>query len=68
MMLEHLGEIEAGKAIVSAIERVMERGDASVITPDLKGRGTTETLGQAIAEALAAGDAQTQPAIEEEQA
>ncbi|GAA5175399.1 tartrate dehydrogenase [Modicisalibacter zincidurans] len=68
MMLEHLGEIEAGKAIVGAIEAVMQRSDPSVITPDLKGNGTTETLGRAIAEALAAGGAQPQPAIEEQRA
>ncbi|GAB2802278.1 tartrate dehydrogenase [Halomonas shantousis] len=53
MMLEHLGYQEAGQAIVTAIESVLARGpEAAPLTPDLKGKGTTRTLGQAIAEAL----------------
>ncbi|WP_163578125.1 tartrate dehydrogenase [Halomonas faecis] len=52
MMLEHLGEAEAGAAIVGAIEAVLAVSDPAVLTPDLKGNGTTETLGRAIAEAL----------------
>jgi tartrate dehydrogenase/decarboxylase / D-malate dehydrogenase len=52
MMLEHLGYTEAGRAIVDAIEAVLARADAAVITPDLNGRGNTATLGNAIAEAL----------------
>lgn len=54
MMLEHLGHPEAGQAIVDAIELVLAGADAAVITPDLKGRGNTTTLGSAIAAALAA--------------
>lgn len=55
MMLEHLGYKEAADAIVAAFEAVLAEGDASVLTPDLKGTGSTQTLGQAIAERIAAG-------------
>ncbi|WP_016855792.1 tartrate dehydrogenase [Halomonas smyrnensis] len=54
MMLEHLGHPEAGAAILAAIEAVLAEGDAATLTPDLKGRGTTEGLGRAIAERIAA--------------
>ncbi|MFG6138128.1 tartrate dehydrogenase [Halomonas sp. B23F22_10] len=54
MMLEHLGHPEAGAAILAAIEAVLAEGDAATLTPDLKGRGTTEELGRAIAERIAA--------------
>ncbi|MFI0471807.1 tartrate dehydrogenase [Halomonas sp. HMF6819] len=53
MMLEHLGHEEAGKAIVDAIEAVLEAGDPQVLTRDVGGQGTTETLGRAIAEKIA---------------
>ncbi|WP_305038564.1 tartrate dehydrogenase [Halomonas alkalisoli] len=53
MMLEHLGHAEAAKAIVDAFEAVLAEGDASLLTPDIRGQGTTETLGQAIAQRLA---------------
>ena len=53
MMLEHLGHEEAGKAIVDAIEQVLAAGPAQApLTPDLKGQGTTQSLGKAITEAL----------------
>ncbi|GHA93586.1 tartrate dehydrogenase [Modicisalibacter luteus] len=53
MMLEHLGHEEASKAIVNAIEHVLAAGpEQAPLTPDLKGQGTTQTLGKAIAEAL----------------
>ncbi|WP_110686059.1 tartrate dehydrogenase [Salinicola aestuarinus] len=54
MMLEHLGYDDAGAAMVTAIESVLASRDSSVLTPDLKGQGTTETLGRAIVEALEA--------------
>ena len=38
MMLDHLGEHEAAKAIVSAIERVLD--EPRVRTRDLGGRGS----------------------------
>ncbi|WP_110675677.1 MULTISPECIES: tartrate dehydrogenase [Salinicola] len=52
MMLEHLGHDAAGAAIVSAIEHVLASDDRTLLTPDIKGQGTTESLGRAIAEAL----------------
>ncbi|MEQ6916243.1 tartrate dehydrogenase [Halomonas aquatica] len=53
MMLEHLGHQDAGKAIVDAFEAVLAEGDKAVLTPDVSGHGTTETLGRAIAERIA---------------
>ena len=50
MMLDHLGQAEAGAAIVAAIEKVLAAGAPR--TPDLGGRASTEELGTAIAEAL----------------
>ncbi|WP_136066681.1 tartrate dehydrogenase [Modicisalibacter radicis] len=53
MMLEHLGHEDAGKAIVDAIETVLAEGpEKAPLTPDLKGKGSTAELGQAIAEVL----------------
>ena len=52
MMLEHLGQAEAGTAIVRAIEAVLEPKSGAPRTPDLGGRATTADLGKAIADAL----------------
>ena len=52
MMLEHLGYKEAGDAIVTAIEEVLSEGNSQVLTRDVGGQGTTESLGKAIAEKL----------------
>lgn len=52
MMLEHLGYKEAGDAIVTAIEEVLSEGDSQVLTRDVGGQGTTESLGKAIAARL----------------
>lgn len=50
MMLEHLGYIDAGAAMLSAIEAVLTRGtDGAPLTPDLGGTGSTADLGKAIA-------------------
>jgi tartrate dehydrogenase/decarboxylase/D-malate dehydrogenase len=51
MMLEHMGEVEAGQAIVGAIETVLgnEKGPK---TADLGGTANTEALGRAIAAAI----------------
>ncbi len=49
MMLEHLGEHEAGAAVQSGFEGVLAERDMSVLTPDLGGTGTTGQLGGAIA-------------------
>ena len=50
MMLEHLGEADAAKAIVAAIERVL--GQEKARTRDLKGSADTVVCGKAIADAL----------------
>nr|CDQ34929.1 D-malate dehydrogenase [decarboxylating] [Virgibacillus halodenitrificans] len=52
MMLDHLGHEEAGKAMLDAIEAVLAKADPNVLTPDLKGQGTTRDLAQAIIEAI----------------
>ncbi|MGO2110943.1 MAG: tartrate dehydrogenase [Pseudoclavibacter sp.] len=54
MMLDHLGHPEAGEQVVAAFERVLAAGDPDVLTPDLGGRGSTASLGEAIAHALEA--------------
>ena len=51
MMLEHLGEPEAGRLIVQAIEKVLTSENAP-LTPDLGGKATTAELGSAIANAI----------------
>ena len=51
MMLEHLGEAEAGAAIMNAIVQVLS-DPRGALTPDLGGQGTTTQLGQAIAAAV----------------
>ena len=52
MMLDHLGQPEAGAAIVSAIEAVLV--EPSLRTPDLGGTADTATCGAAVADALLA--------------
>jgi tartrate dehydrogenase/decarboxylase / D-malate dehydrogenase len=52
LMLEDLGEREAGARVVRAIERVLAEG--TVRTPDLGGSSTTAEMTQAIAVALRA--------------
>ena len=46
MMLEHLGEVEAGRGVVAAIERVVKEG--KVLTRDLGGTASTAAMGEAI--------------------
>jgi len=53
MMLEHLGYKAAGDAMVAAIEAVLSEGDRQVLTRDVGGQGTTESLGKAIAKRIA---------------
>jgi tartrate dehydrogenase/decarboxylase/D-malate dehydrogenase len=56
LMLDHLGHPEAATAVTDAIERVLAKGpDAAPLTPDLKGTGTTSSLGDAIAAEISAG-------------
>ena len=47
MMLEHLGHADASRAVVGAIERVVEEG--KTLTRDLGGRASTSEVGQTIA-------------------
>jgi tartrate dehydrogenase/decarboxylase/D-malate dehydrogenase len=49
MMLEHLGEADAGAALLSAIEKVLIDGPH---TPDLGGKAKTADVGKAIAAAI----------------
>jgi tartrate dehydrogenase/decarboxylase / D-malate dehydrogenase len=50
MMLDHLGEKEAGRAIVNAIERVL--GEKTLRTRDLGGNADTVACGKAVAAAI----------------
>lgn len=50
MMLEHLGEREAGAAVLSAIEAALEEG--THLTGDLGGSASTQELGTAILDKL----------------
>jgi tartrate dehydrogenase/decarboxylase / D-malate dehydrogenase len=50
MMLDHLGEHEAGRAIVDAIERVL--GEKTLRTRDLGGNAGTTACGKAVADAI----------------
>ncbi len=50
MMLDHLGEADAARALEAAIETVLE--DPRLLTPDMGGKATTVELGTAIAEAV----------------
>jgi tartrate dehydrogenase/decarboxylase/D-malate dehydrogenase len=52
LMLDHLGQGEAAKAIEQAIETVIQ--DPATRTPDMGGKATTRELGTAIAEAAGA--------------
>ncbi len=51
MMLDHLGQPEAGAAIVKAIETVLSESGAP-LTPDMGGKANTQDLGKAIADAV----------------
>jgi tartrate dehydrogenase/decarboxylase/D-malate dehydrogenase len=47
MMLEHLGASDAAEQILKAIESVLQN-QSDVLTPDMGGKGTTQSLGDAI--------------------
>lgn len=53
MMLDHLGHPEAARAIVAAIEKVVERGET--LTNDLGGHASTVEVGQTIAALVEGG-------------
>ena len=46
MMLDHLGHEDAGRAVVQAIERVVQEG--KVLTRDLGGTASTDDVGKAV--------------------
>lgn len=48
MMLEHLGEADAGRALLGAVEKTLSRKGAPM-TPDMGGRAKTQDIGDAIA-------------------
>ncbi|KAI1636606.1 hypothetical protein F4809DRAFT_379475 [Biscogniauxia mediterranea] len=48
MMLQHLGYQDAASLLLQAIEAVLARGDKEVLTADMDGNGTTQSLGEAI--------------------
>ena len=50
MMLEHLGEKDASKNIITAIENVLS--EKRSLTPDMGGNASTEELGKAIEESI----------------
>jgi tartrate dehydrogenase/decarboxylase / D-malate dehydrogenase len=50
MLLEHLGEAEAARRVMRAVEAVTERGE--VLTPDLGGKATTVEVTEAVIAAL----------------
>ena len=50
MMLDHLGQADAGAAVMRAIETVLAAGHTR--TPDMGGAATTQDLGAAIARAV----------------
>ncbi|MCQ9616526.1 tartrate dehydrogenase [Paenalcaligenes niemegkensis] len=52
MMLDHLGHREAADAIVAAFEATLADAKQDVVTPDIGGQGSTESLGRAISLAL----------------
>ena len=56
MMLEHLGQVEAARAVVQAIERLVK--DGKKLTRDLGGTASTPEVGQAIAELVESGRAE----------
>lgn len=51
MMLQHLGEVKAAKAVERAVESVLARSET--LTPDLGGRASTAEVGEAVAREIA---------------
>jgi tartrate dehydrogenase/decarboxylase/D-malate dehydrogenase len=51
MMLRHLGQLNAARAVEKALEAVL--ADSDVLTPDLGGKATTREVGEAVAQELA---------------
>jgi tartrate dehydrogenase/decarboxylase/D-malate dehydrogenase len=55
LMLEHLGEREAAAGIQHGFEKVLAGAPRAVLTPDLGGDGSTQSLGKAVADEITAG-------------
>lgn len=53
MMLQHLGHEKAAELVLKSIENVLGRSEPEVMTADMGGKGTTETLGEAIINEIA---------------
>lgn len=54
-MLMHLGETKAADDLLNAIETVLGRADPYEITPDLGGKGKTQSLGAAVEKVIREG-------------
>jgi tartrate dehydrogenase/decarboxylase/D-malate dehydrogenase len=54
LMLEHLGEADAARLLMQAIERVTESG---LHTPDLGGRATTREVTSAVCDTIHSANA-----------
>ena len=52
MMLNHMGEASAAERIRAAYDTVLTQGDPAHLTPDIGGRGTTDSFTQAIVDVL----------------
>lgn len=52
MLLDHIGEHQAGNCVRQAVESVLKTRDLSVLTPDLGGQGSTKALTEAIIRGL----------------
>ncbi|KAF7557681.1 hypothetical protein G7046_g5972 [Stylonectria norvegica] len=48
MMLEHLGFTDAAATLLKSIETVLARSDLAILTPDMGGKGSTKSFGNAI--------------------
>ena len=55
MMLEHLGEPDAARRLMRAVERVT--ANPALHTPDLGGKATTRQVTQAVCDAVLADNA-----------
>lgn len=53
MMLDYLGEKVAADAVRQGVYEVLERGEKTELTPDLGGVGTTNSMANAVAAAVA---------------
>ncbi|TKW53371.1 D-malate dehydrogenase [decarboxylating] [Colletotrichum tanaceti] len=54
MLFQHFGFEGAADLLLAAIENVLARSEATVLTPDMRGSGTTEGFGKAIVSEIAA--------------